>query len=141
MPGFTHPVQDFYLEDVLARLDAPGPDGGAGGGRGRGRGGRRREGGRGGARADLANGKGGGAGARVGPERRGAVEAAILQAFLGGTDADFDHLLEVRRLLGAAEGAVLHAARLLFRPEQCAMDLLRPAYYHCVCHRARLHAA
>lgn len=96
VPGFTHPVQDFYLEDVLALLQEPRSSGGASGsGRGRGQG--RRGGGGAGRRAlggDTANG-GGRNGGAVGPDRRAAMEAAILQAFMGGSDADFDHLLEV----------------------------------------------
>lgn len=94
VPGFTHPVKDCYLEDVLALLDAPGPAAGErAGGRGRGRGGRGRGGGARGARGAPADG-----GGSIGAERRAAVEAAILQAFVGGTDADFDHLLEARAL-------------------------------------------
>ena len=105
VPGFTHPVHDYYLEDVLALLGASNPDSAGGGGRGRGRGGRKRGGSPRGTRADPANGRGSAAGTRVSPERRAAVEAAILQAFLGGTDPEFDHLLEVRRLAECWRGS------------------------------------
>ncbi len=110
MPGFTHPVQDLYLEDILALLEAPGGGGGGGsgggGGRGRGRGrsGRGGSGAGGGHAGALANGAAAGRGATaLGPERRAAVEAAIQQAFMGGSDADFDHLLEARPAPGGRQ--------------------------------------
>ncbi len=105
MPGFTHPVQDLYLEDILALLEAPGGGGSGGRGRGRGRGGRGAGAAGGGHAGALANGAAAGRGAAaLGPERRAAVEAAIQQAFMGGSDADFDHLLEARPAPGGRQG-------------------------------------
>lgn len=88
VPGFTHPVTDMYLEDVLrligyqdallaqqnggcAKTDFPGnqqPSASR-------------------ARADIPKGQ------------REAIESAIMQAFLHGSDEHFDFLLEVGQLL------------------------------------------
>ncbi|KAK9835371.1 hypothetical protein WJX81_005267 [Elliptochloris bilobata] len=90
VPGFTHPVQDFYLEDVLALLDAPAPAEGSGGGRGR-------------------------------------VEAAILQAFMHGQDADFDLLLEVTGAASLDDGDAGAPCINLAHPETGATPLMAAA--------------
>lgn len=88
VPGFTHPVTDMYLEDVLrligyqdallaqqnggpARRGLPGNQQPAP------------------SRAD----------ADILKEQREAIESAIMQAFLHGSDEHFDFLLEVGQLL------------------------------------------
>ena len=98
VPGFTHPVEDVYLEDVLSLI------GYADRLLGRSRGGA-------GARAMPEQAPAHAASGRPQPkaksqrkqqqqavpqEQREVIEAAVMAAFLGGSDEDFDRLLEVR---------------------------------------------
>jgi HrpA-like RNA helicase len=111
VPGFTHPVQDFYLEDVLkltgyeaaavqemdAALGGYGRGAAAlvssGGGRG-GRGGNR---GRGGAGASSSIPQEN----NISKEERNQIEAAIEAAFRTGEDEAFELLMEVTGAAGA----------------------------------------
>jgi HrpA-like RNA helicase len=97
VPGFTHPVQDFYLEDVL-RLT--GYEERAVAEVERGLGGRAAAAG-----VVRANGGGGGgaaaAAARVPAQERAAVAAAVEAAFKVGGDAEFEALMEVTGAAGA----------------------------------------
>ena len=85
VPGFTHPVEDFYLENILqltgyqeaAQAQLGGLTGGSGGG------------------------GGGGRAAALPPEERQRIEDAIEAAFVGGSYESFDALLEVTGAAGA----------------------------------------
>lgn len=115
VPGFTHPVQDFYLEDVLklsgyeaaAVEEIENALGGSSGGRGAaallgGAGGRR-----GYRHISGPGGAGGGtAAAGVSAEERQKVEAAIEAAFRSGDDTAFEELMEVTGAAGADESGI-----------------------------------
>ena len=74
VPGFTHPVTDVYLDEVLGMVGyAPHLGAGSNG-----------AGGRHTARA-----------AHLAPEAQQVIQDAIMQAFLDGSDASFEDLLEV----------------------------------------------
>lgn len=90
VPGFTYPVKDMYLEDVLKHIGyqdavlAQQNGGSARSGNHRHGEGRSRAGN---ALAELAK------------DQREGIESAIMQAFLHGDDEHFDHLLEVSHYL------------------------------------------
>lgn len=71
VPGFTHPVRDVYLDDVLGMVGYSGNT----------------QGGRAGAQQKHK--------APIAPEVQAEVEAAIMDAFLTGGDAAFQRLVEV----------------------------------------------
>jgi ATP-dependent RNA helicase DHX36 len=121
VPGFTHPVTDFYLEDVLR---ATGYEAGAVAELGAGLGGGRP--------AELLR---GGAAGRSGAEalpgaERAAVEAAIEAAFKVGGDAEFDALLEATGAAGAADadGGAAAAAVNAAHPATGATPLVAAAF-------------
>ena len=120
VPGFTHPVQDFYLEDILK---LSGYEAAAvqeienelgGGGRGVGAaallqaGGRKRGGGGGGSSFSSAGASRGlsAAGGEIPEDERQKVEAAIENAFRSGEDAIFEELMEVTGAAGADESGI-----------------------------------
>ncbi len=96
VPGFTHPVTDMYLEDVLRLIgyqDAlvaqqhgdPARRGLLD-------------------KQYMAPSK---ADADIPKEQRDAIESAIMQAFLHGTDEHFDFLLEVGQILDSSTSVIL----------------------------------
>jgi hypothetical protein len=79
VPGFTHPVTDLYLEDILGTLGYPGAS---------------NPGASSGTRAPAPR--------RLAPvpaAKQAAIHEAIMQAFLRGDDAGFDALMDVRTSL------------------------------------------
>ncbi|KAK9814740.1 hypothetical protein WJX72_010718 [[Myrmecia] bisecta] len=90
VPGFTYPVQDFYLEDVLSMIGYAGQNGLTPSQPASARNGNSRK------RRPSAP--------QVGPETRQRVEEAIMQAFLRGNDEDFEVLLEVTGAASMDEG-------------------------------------
>ena len=125
VPGFTHPVQDFFLEDVLKLTgyqaaavkeiekelgrSAAGIVGVGGGGGGGGAGGRTADG-------------------RLPDEERKRVEAAIEGAFMHGDDDDFDVLLEVTGAAGADDAGAGAPAINVRHPVSGATALLAAAF-------------
>ncbi len=96
VPGFTYPVTDLYLEDVLALIGYQDRLLGQGGRqRGHHHAGGQLRAGAGQPRAGSQAGQQAAA-AEVPQEQREEIEGAIMDAFLHGSDEHFDRLLEVR---------------------------------------------